>query len=138
VNAPFSCPNSSLSTSAGEIAPQLILMSGRSRLDERAWMARASSSFPVPVSPRTSTVVSVGATFSALRRTSSKLALRPTISPEPWSCRSSSCRYAFTFESSSPRLSAASIRRVVVMAMAACAAKMLSTRNSSTLHGRLR
>ena len=44
-----------------------------------AWMVRASSSFPVPLSPTISTRVSVGATFSTSRRTSPSAADAPTI-----------------------------------------------------------
>ena len=63
VKAPRSWPNSSLSSSVSGSAAQLIG-------DERAaaarglaaWIARATSSLPVPLSPRISTVASVGAT----------------------------------------------------------------------------
>jgi hypothetical protein len=46
------------------MAAQLSFTNVRSRRPLRSWMARASSSFPVPVSPRRSTVESVGATIS--------------------------------------------------------------------------
>ena len=39
------------------MAAQLTLMSGISRCALRSWMARATSSFPVPVSPVMSTVL---------------------------------------------------------------------------------
>ena len=51
VNAPFSWPKSSLSTSPAGSAAQLILISGLSRRWLAEWMARAISSLPVPVSP---------------------------------------------------------------------------------------
>ena len=71
VNAPFSCPNSSLSSRPDG-------MSGRVHPDERPLAPRAQvvdrardSSLPVPVSPSSSTVLSAGATvlidFSTLR-----------------------------------------------------------------------
>ena len=51
VNAPFSWPNSSLSSSVSVSAPQLTLMNGPAARFERAWIARATSSLPVPDSP---------------------------------------------------------------------------------------
>ena len=60
VNAPFSWPNSSLSSSSAGIAPQLIGTNGRSRRGEASWMARATTSLPVPDSPRISTLLSNG------------------------------------------------------------------------------
>ena len=64
VNAPFSWPNSSLSSSVSVSAPQLTLTNGPAARFERAWIARATSSLPVPLSPGMKTVASVGATFS--------------------------------------------------------------------------
>ena len=51
VNAPFSCPNSSDSSSVSVSAPQLTLTNGPCARFERAWIARATSSLPVPDSP---------------------------------------------------------------------------------------
>ena len=51
VNAPFSWPNSSDSSSVSVSAPQFTLTNGPSARFERAWMARATSSLPVPDSP---------------------------------------------------------------------------------------
>ena len=62
VNAPRTWPNSSDSSSVSGIAAQLTLMSGMSRCALRSWMARATSSLPVPVSPVISTVLLVSAT----------------------------------------------------------------------------
>jgi len=64
VKAPFSWPNSSLSSSVSGMAAQLIGTNCpvRSRADAW-WMARAISSLPVPVSPSSSTVVVVCATL---------------------------------------------------------------------------
>src|SRR5206468_465645 len=56
---------------------QLILMKGRRPL--ASWIARATSSFPVPVSPRTRTVASVGATISTCFNAWRRLPLLPMI-----------------------------------------------------------
>src|SRR6266700_3290995 len=64
VNAPFSWPNSSLSSRPVGIAAQFSLTSVLSLRRLRSWIARAISSFPVPVSPRSRTVESLGATVS--------------------------------------------------------------------------
>ena len=79
VNAPVTWPNSSDSSRVSGIAAQLTLMSGMSRWALRAWMARATSSLPVPVSPVMSTVLLVCATSSAVRITSCISRLRPTM-----------------------------------------------------------
>ena len=62
VKAPFTWPNSSLSRRFSGRAPQLMETNGASRRGERAWMALATSSLPVPLSPVMSTVELVGAT----------------------------------------------------------------------------
>jgi hypothetical protein len=64
VKAPFTWPNISLSMSSAGMAAQLISMKGRSRRGETAWMARAMSSLPVPLSPETKTRHLVGAAIS--------------------------------------------------------------------------
>ena len=56
VKAPFSWPNSSLSTSVSGRAAQLKWMNGACRRGEIEWMMRATSPLPVPLSPRISTV----------------------------------------------------------------------------------
>lgn len=56
VKEPFSWPKSSLSRSWGERAAQLTATNLFSGLPEREWMAWATSSFPVPLSPSMSTV----------------------------------------------------------------------------------
>ena len=63
VKAPFSWPNSSLSSSASGIAPQLIGTKGPSARALSRWIARAASSLPVPLSPSTSTGASTVATL---------------------------------------------------------------------------
>ena len=57
-NAPFSCPNSSLSNNVSVIAAQLSLINGSSFLLLLLCIAAATNSFPVPVSPLTNTVTS--------------------------------------------------------------------------------
>ena len=61
MKAPFSWPNSSDSTSASGIAATLTATNGCPRRSLRAWIARATSSLPVPLSPVISTVVGVEA-----------------------------------------------------------------------------
>ncbi len=70
VNAPFSWPNSSLSSSSAGIAPQLTATKGRLRRGLASWIARATTSLPVPDSPRTSTLDSCAATCEIRRQTS--------------------------------------------------------------------
>ena len=64
VNAPLTCPNSSLSRSASGIAAQLIATNGPVELRLRWWTARATSSLPVPLSPVMSSAASASATRS--------------------------------------------------------------------------
>ena len=51
VKAPFSWPNSSLSISSSGIAAQFTSTNGPSARRLCAWIARATSSLPVPFSP---------------------------------------------------------------------------------------
>ena len=64
VKAPRSWPKSSLSISVAGMAAQLMATNGLSRRGERLWMARATSSLPVPDSPVMATLALAGATFS--------------------------------------------------------------------------
>jgi len=80
VKAPFTWPNSSLSTRPAEMAAQFTLTSGRCRRGLRSWIARAISSLPVPVSPRIRTVELVCATLSTSENTLESAGLSPTIS----------------------------------------------------------
>ncbi len=79
VNDPRSCPNSSLSSSDSCSVAQFTVTSGLSRRGLFPWTARATSSFPVPLGPRTSTVASVGATFSIRASTFRSAGLAPTM-----------------------------------------------------------
>lgn len=69
VKEPFSCPKSSLSNNVSCRVAQLIVTIIRSRRRLLQCRARATSSFPVPLFPRTKTVASVGATFSTIWKT---------------------------------------------------------------------
>ena len=80
VNAPFSCPKSSLSRRESGMAPQLTGMNGPSRRGEPRWMALAITSFPTPVSPVNRTGLSVGATWRTFRMASRRPKSAPTIS----------------------------------------------------------
>src|SRR5438105_10124122 len=62
------------------IAAQFTLTKGHERRGEAAWMARAISSLPVPVSPVISTVESIGATFVTCHSTVRSGSDEPTIS----------------------------------------------------------
>ena len=85
VKEPFSCPNSSLSKRLSEIEAMSRPMKTLSdRLDWRC-RARATSSFPVPFSPRIRTLASVAATLRTRSRTTRIAGLSPTISPDLWS-----------------------------------------------------
>ena len=71
VNDPFSCPNSSLAISSWGMAPVCTATNGPSAILERAWMARATSSLPVPLSPMTRTVESPAAAMRTRSNTAS-------------------------------------------------------------------
>ena len=62
VKAPFSWPKSSDSMSVSEIAATFTGTNGSSRRGPCRWIARATSSFPVPLSPAMSTVSGLRAT----------------------------------------------------------------------------
>ncbi len=66
VKLPRAWPKSSDSSIPSAIAPQSTAMNGPALCADAAWMARATSSFPVQLSPTTSTVASVSATRAAV------------------------------------------------------------------------
>ncbi len=68
VNAPRAWPNSSLSISSSGMAAQLTSMNGPARRRLIAWMLRATSSLPVPFSPKISTRPLVGAAIAICSR----------------------------------------------------------------------
>ena len=77
VNAPCSWPKSSESISSGAIAPQFTRRNGPLRKVECSWMARATISLPVPVSPKSST----GALLRDTMRARAITAARPVSPP---------------------------------------------------------
>ena len=81
VKAPFSCPNSSLSTSPGASAPQSTTTNGRSARGEARCSAAASTSLPVPLSPSISTVESDGAACSTSAKSARIAGASPTRPP---------------------------------------------------------
>ncbi len=90
VNAPFSWPNSSDSSSGLGQGRAVHLDERLSLRGESVWMARAISSLPVPLSPRSSTVERVGATRWICANTScigfelpTTLSILAGISPRP-------------------------------------------------------
>ena len=95
VNEPFSCPNNSDSINSAGTAAQFSAINGP---DERGLLScsvRATNSFPVPVSPRMQTRVSLAATRSTCAMTFFIASPVQTISclPSRWrSCRFSDSR----------------------------------------------
>ena len=90
VKLPFSWPNSSDSISSSGMAAQLTCTRVRSRRIDWRWMARATSSLPVPLSPVTRTVAGVGAALSMVSRR------RRMAGAEPMSCSGSERRLRFS------------------------------------------
>jgi len=80
VNAPFTWPNSSDSSRFSGIAPQLTATNGWLARGLARWMAWATSSLPLPLSPRISTLASEAATSLASASTSAMRVERLTIS----------------------------------------------------------
>ena len=70
VNAPLTCPKSSLSAIPSARPPAFIVTSGRLRRSESACSQVATTSLPVPCSPVISTAASDGAIRSMVCRTS--------------------------------------------------------------------
>ena len=69
VNAPLRTPKNSDSSRVSGIAPQLTATKGWPARALTSWIARATSSLPVPDSPCTSTGAMLRATFSTRPRT---------------------------------------------------------------------
>ena len=78
VNAPRTCPNISLSNSVDGTPPRFTLTNGLPTRRLLRWIASATSSLPVPLSPVTRTDASVGAT----RPISSQDAQHARIAPD--------------------------------------------------------
>ena len=83
LKAPFLWPNSSDSSSVSGSAAQLIDTNGRAARGDCRWMLRATSSLPVPLSPCTSTGLSLTATRAITARTSRISGLLPTMVGRP-------------------------------------------------------
>ena len=96
VNAPRSWPNNSLSIRVSDTEAQLMAIKGLCALRLLRWIARATSSLPVPVSPVIRTVVSFGATLAIVSRIAQMLSLSPKISCGPSSCSTAVLRTAFS------------------------------------------
>jgi hypothetical protein len=92
------------------IAPQLTRTTGPAARRERAWIERAMTSLPEPVSPKINTGASVGATCSTRSMTERRPAASPTtVSVMSWrSKRDSSARRS---ASSASRMRASSCSR---------------------------
>ena len=75
--APRSWPNSSESISSGATAPQFTRQNGPPRRLDPSWMARATTSLPLPVSPNRRT----GAPLKATTRTRSRTVRNPLSAP---------------------------------------------------------
>ena len=116
VNAPRMCPNSSESSSVSDTAPQFSATNGRSRRGELTWMARATSSLPVPDSPVISTVLDVGATVSINWNTASIGPLEPMMFENWWAVWRA--RFSSTFSCCS-RLRSSSLRTRIRSSLAA-------------------
>src|SRR6266481_813148 len=82
--------------SEGEIAAQFTRMKARVERLDRLCMARAISSFPVPVSPEIRTVEPVGATFDTCLSTRRRVSEEPTISSNIEDCSISSRSATFS------------------------------------------
>ena len=84
VKAPRTWPNISDSNSDGVIAPMLILTAGRAARGLLRWMASATSSLPVPLSPRISTGALVAATWPMVASTRSSLGCSPMMAAKSY------------------------------------------------------
>jgi len=90
VKAPRTCPKSSDSISPSGMAPQFTETKGLSRRKLLKWIARATSSFPVPLSPVTMAVEGLSAILRMVSKTSAMTPLLPMMFSKR--CCVSSCR----------------------------------------------
>ena len=114
VKAPRLWPNSSDSSSVSGRAAQLTATKGRSARLPPWWIARAIISFPVPLSPRSSTVARDGATLVTAAKTSCIRLLCPTMF---------SIRYVFRIVFSKSlrcRLNSSCSRSIALCSLSAC------------------
>ena len=78
VNAPFSYPKSSLSIRFSGMAPQLMRTIRWSRRSLLSWISRATTSLPVPVSPR---IITLTEEFSPRSAMSDRIRLALSLLP---------------------------------------------------------
>ena len=97
VKAPLTWPKSSDSISPSGMAPQLTETKGLSRRGLLKWMARATSSLPVPLSPVIITVDGLSAILRMVSKTSTMRALLPMMFSKL--CWVSSCLRRYWFSS---------------------------------------
>ena len=83
VNAPRLCPNSSDSTRSSGSAAQFSVQNILCRRELPRWIARATSSLPLPLSPSISTANGAAAARATLCRSSAITGVRPSSSPGP-------------------------------------------------------
>ena len=86
VKAPRVCPNSSLSISSSGMAAQFTSTKGPEARRLWKWMLRATSSLPVPFSPKIITRPLEGAACEMSERSAWIAALSPTITHRCWTC----------------------------------------------------
>ncbi len=79
MKAPFTWPKSSLSMSSSGMAAQLTSTNGPEARRLPAWIARATSSLPVPFSPKIKARPLVGAAWAISARRRRRAGLSPTI-----------------------------------------------------------
>ncbi len=79
MKAPLVWPNSSLSISSSGIAAQLTSTNGSAARWLCAWICRATSSLPVPFSPKISTRPLLGAAWAISARRRRSAVLSPTM-----------------------------------------------------------
>ena len=83
VNAPLTCPKNSLSYNSCGIDAQLHLIIGCSLRRLRLWISRATSSFPVPLSPWIKIGLSL-APIRSINRKTSRMAAESPIMLKGW------------------------------------------------------
>ena len=100
VKAPFTWPNSSDSSSVSGIAAQFTTTNGRSWRSPPAWIARATISLPVPLSPLIRTLALLSATCEISSKTRCIEGPLPMMLRSRSRCRSSLRRRRFSLASS--------------------------------------
>ena len=96
VNAPFTCPNSVDSSSSGGSEPLFTATNMWSARGELAWIALATSSFPVPVSPVIRIVDRLDATCPTRSSSRTIRSLLPMMFGKLYRCFSARLRCVFS------------------------------------------